>query len=629
MCGINGIIFKNSKIDEKKILSMNELLAHRGPDQSGYIKHNNFLLGHTRLSILDTSSKGFQPMTNDGKYWIAYNGEIYNYRDLKRELVEKNHKFFSETDTEVVLNAFKEWGDGCFKRFNGEWAVAIFNKVEETLTLCRDGIGYKPCYLYEDKEYIAFSSEIKGFSPLKKIELDPANFGINGATLQSTCKTKFDNIEILRHGRILKINLKSLDKEIKRWDYPLKNLPKINSGYIENTKDFYSLLYQSTNIRLNSDVKVGTSLSGGIDSSAIFTLLNTIEKKSLNKNSNLDLNPVIINYDGMKTKEDAVDLVNRYNKKYNIINFKDLNYEKVQNELVSLETSEEFFMQKSIYEHQKNNGIKVSIDGHGADEFLFYPNWIPQTSIDIINNISNLYKTVIKFGKTSTINKFKNIFGIKELFPNHIEFKARLDLNNYFKNYTENSEFDCSYQYIDDDLDSLDNFSYELNYTYLMAYCGWFQFFLNKWDRASMANSVEVRMPFLDENVRLFNLALSGSNKFRKGTTKSILRDAFKDFFPKKIFQQDFKQGLNKQEFKINEKHRNFMMEILSQEKFKSISFFKHSQIIEDFSKNINIPILWELCKHYLMITGFEKSLNNINVLKPSPESFNYLSDTS
>ena len=151
MCGINGIIFKNSKIDENKILSMNELLSHRGPDQSGYIKHKNFLLGHTRLSILDTSSKGFQPMTNDGKYWIAYNGEIYNYRDLKRELVEKNHKFFSETDTEVVLNAFKEWGDDCFRRFNGEWAVAILNKVEETLILCRDGIGYKPCYLYEDK----------------------------------------------------------------------------------------------------------------------------------------------------------------------------------------------------------------------------------------------------------------------------------------------------------------------------------------------------------------------------------------------------------------------------------------------------------------------------------------------
>ena len=206
-------------------------------------------------------------------------------------------------------------------------------------------------------------------------------------------------------------------------------------------------------------------------------MLNIIEKKSLNKNLNLDLNPIIINYNGMKTKEEAKDLVNEYKKKYSIINFKDLNYEKFQDELVSLETPDEFFMQKSIYEYQKNNGVKVSIDGHGADEFLFYPNWIPQISVDLINNISNLYKTVVKFGKTSTINQFKNIFGIKEAFPDYTDFVSKPDLNNYFENYTEKFEFDSSYQYIDDDLNSLDNFSYELSYTYLMAYCGWFQFF--------------------------------------------------------------------------------------------------------------------------------------------------------
>ena len=110
MCGINGIIFKNSKVDKRKILAMNELLKHRGPDQSGYICHNSFLLGHTRLSILDISEKGSQPMTTDGRYWIAYNGEVYNFRDLRKELINKDYKFFSETDTEVVLNSYKEYG---------------------------------------------------------------------------------------------------------------------------------------------------------------------------------------------------------------------------------------------------------------------------------------------------------------------------------------------------------------------------------------------------------------------------------------------------------------------------------------------------------------------------------------
>ena len=279
MCGINGLIFKNSPVDEKKILSMNELISHRGPDQSGYIKHNNLLLGHTRLSILDTSKKGFQPMTADGRFWIIYNGEVYNYKEIKKELINKNYKFYSETDTEVVLNAYKEWGVESFNKFNGEWALAILDKFEETLIICRDGIGYKPCYIFEDNNYLAFSSEIKSFSSIKTLEFNNANLGIHSTTLQSTCKTFYKNIEILRHGRVLKINLKNYNKKIERWDYPLKQLPKINSGYKENVNDFYSLLYQSTKLRLNSDVKVGTSLSGGLDSSAIFALLNTIEKK--------------------------------------------------------------------------------------------------------------------------------------------------------------------------------------------------------------------------------------------------------------------------------------------------------------------------------------------------------------
>ena len=246
MCGINGIIFKNSKVETKKILAMNELLNHRGPDQSGYKIHKNLLLGHTRLSILDTSSKGFQPMTVDGRYWIVYNGEVYNYKEIKKELANKNYKFFSDTDTEVVLNAYKEWGINCFNKFNGEWALAILDNKDDTLLICRDGIGYKPCYIYEDKNYLAFSSEIKSFSPIASLDFNTSNLGINSTSLQSTCNTIFQNVNILRHGRILKIKLQNFNKKYQRWDYPLKNLPKVNAGYKENVDEFYSLLYEST-----------------------------------------------------------------------------------------------------------------------------------------------------------------------------------------------------------------------------------------------------------------------------------------------------------------------------------------------------------------------------------------------
>ena len=625
MCGINGIIFKDQLVDEKKIQEMNELLNHRGPDQSGYIKHNNLLLGHTRLSILDVSKKGSQPMTLDGRFWIVYNGEIYNFKEIKKELINKNYKFFSETDTEVILNAYKEWGDECFNKFNGEWALAILDKVEETLILCRDGIGYKPCYIFEDKNYIAFSSEIKSFLPIKKLEFNSSNLGINSTTLQNTCKTVFNNVDILRHGRILKIDLKKIIKKYIRWDYPLKKLPKTHSGYKENINDFYSLLYKSTKLRLNSDVKIGTSLSGGLDSSAIFSLLNTIENKQVDRNFNLDLNPTIVNYKGMKTKETAINLAKKYERKFEVLEFDDQNFENVQNLLVSLETTEEFFMQQSLYKSQQKRGIKVSIDGHGADEFLWYPGWVPQISVGTLNNITNLYKIVNQFGGTKSINQFKKIFGLKDMVPNNIEFIAQPDLRNHFEDYIEKKEFESSFQYINDDLDDLENFSYEQSFTYLMAYCGWFQFFLNKWDRASMSNSVEVRMPFLDNDVRLFNLALPNNSKFRNENTKSILREAFKDVFPKELYKQSFKQGLNKQNFEISTQHKNFIYEIFNQEEFKKISIFKNKKIMEDLSNNNNLSSLWELCKYYLIQSGFNNKYENINTLRQTSESYNYL----
>ena len=125
MCGINGIINFKSNPNLLDIKIMNQLLQHRGPDGSGEYLFNNVLLGHTRLSIQDLSSKGMQPMSNDNRYWIVFNGEIYNFQALRKELELLNHKFYSDTDTEVILNSFKEWGLGSFQKFNGMWLLNI------------------------------------------------------------------------------------------------------------------------------------------------------------------------------------------------------------------------------------------------------------------------------------------------------------------------------------------------------------------------------------------------------------------------------------------------------------------------------------------------------------------------
>ena len=625
MCGINGIFFKNKKVDSKKIQLMNKILNHRGPDDNGFLSFKNFLLGHTRLSILDLSSKGSQPMSVDNRFWISYNGEIYNYKDIKTELEIKNYKFYSDTDTEVVLNAYKEWGENCFEKFNGEWALAILDTYEEKLIVCRDGIGFKPCFIYEDNEYFSFSSEIKSFSALKNLEFNNSNFGINHLSLQNCCKTIFDNVSILRNGSYLIFDFKTANKTYIRWDRPLRKLPKINAGYKENVAEYFDLLYKATKDRLASDVKIGTSLSGGLDSSAIFSLLNIIDSNLGSHENNLNLNPIIINYNDMKSKSEAIELAKKFQRKFTLLSVEDESIYNVQSLLVSMESTEEYFMQASLYKNQKRRGISVSIDGHGSDEFLGYPSWIPNISVDYLNNIINLKDTIEKFGDTKKINQFNRIFGIGNAKLNKVSFNTNSKIKNLLTDFVNVSEFDNSYQIINDDLDDLENFTYSLSYTYLNSYCGWFQFFLNKWDRASMSNSVEVRMPFLDNEVRLFSLALSSEMKFKNNNTKTILRDAFKDIFPKSILNQNFKQGLKKQEFKNHENYLNFVKEVVQNKDFKNFTDLKYSKILSDLNNKQNLDIIWEICKYYLLFDGFRNISNNTYLTGEMLEKNNYL----
>ena len=626
MCGINGIIFKKSKTDFSKIIKMNALLDHRGPDDRGFINHKNLLLGHTRLSIIDTSNLGSQPMSVDGRYWIIYNGEIYNYKTLKEELIFKKYKFYSNSDTEVVLNAYKEWGVDSFQKFNGEWSFAILDKKHNEVIICRDGIGYKPCYIFENNNFFAFSSEIKPFYVLENtIEFDKNNLGINFTTLNNCSKTIFKHVNQLTQGRYLKINLNNLEKRIFRWDYPLKNLPKINSGFRENVNDYFDLLYESTKLRLNSDVKTGTSLSGGLDSSSIFTLMNLIQKKENLIEDDLDLNPIIMDYEEMKTKEDAVQLSQKFKRNYQIVDFKKMTADKTMDLVSSLEVVEEYFMQFELYKKQKEKGIKVSLDGHGADEFLGYPNWIPELSVDIYNSIANNFKILTKFGKTQNINKFKRLFGLGEQEIATIPFRSVPNLDYGFKGYLHTGNFDGSYQIINDDLEDLENFPYELSFTYLMSYCGWFQFFLNKWDRASMSNSVEVRMPFLDNDVRLFGLALSSSNKLKNGFTKTVLREAFKEYFPKSMYTQQFKQGLTIQNIDYDEKTINLISEIINETEFRESNIFNFKNINDDFINKQNLDKIWLLCKYFLMINGFKNRYDSINIDLKAKEKSNLL----
>ena len=628
MCGINGIVFKKPVIDFEKIIQMNNILQHRGPDFQGSISFKNLLIGHTRLSILDTSSKGNQPMSNDGRFWIVYNGEVYNYLELKDELIEKGYKFYSSSDTEVILCAFKEWGIKCFERFNGEWSLAILDKKEEKLIITRDGIGYKPCYIYEDSNYFAFSSEIKPFYCLyQNLEFNLTNFGVSGETLSYNCKTIFKNITQLIPGRVLEINLNSNEKKLIRWDFPLSRLPKTSSNYKENKEQYFELLKRATKLRLRSDVAIGTSLSGGLDSSAIFSILNLLKKENHDLKK-LNLNPIIMDYKEMKSKDEALELVKLYEKESLIIHDKEEDLENTKKIISKLEVIEEFYMQYNLYKSQNERGIKVSIDGHGADEFLGYPQFYAEYSVDIFNNMINNYNSVKKYGGPKSFLRVKNLFGLKDSVPKKINFAATPDTKNYFSDYIETAEFKNNSLIIEDDLDDLKNFSYSLSFTYLISYCGWFQFFLNKWDRAAMSNSIEIRMPFLDNNVRLFSLALGTEHKIRNQKSKSILRDSLEKYIPKSIIEQDFKQGLSQHKFnQENPRYKNLINKIINERTFTQNNSWDSNKILKDFESNNNQNIIWRICKSHLMLEGFKDCyLSNKNILD-SKEKFNHLTN--
>ena len=166
MCGISGIVDKNNNsVSREKIQKINNLANHRGPDGEGYYLGNNFAIGHRRLSIIDLSSSGAQPMTYLDNYVITYNGEIYNYKELKIELSDQGYTFHSKTDTEVILASYDCWGKNCVKKFNGMWAFTIFDKRKNILFCSRDRFGIKPFYFYQNKDFFVFGSEIKQLLP--------------------------------------------------------------------------------------------------------------------------------------------------------------------------------------------------------------------------------------------------------------------------------------------------------------------------------------------------------------------------------------------------------------------------------------------------------------------------------
>lgn len=592
MCGINGIIDFANSIPSELIHLMNKNLEHRGPDGNGFIRFDNLHLGHTRLSIQDLSEKGQQPMSNDGIVWIIFNGEVYNFKEIRNELEAKNYKFYSNTDTEVILNSYKEWGDSCFLKFNGMWALSIYDKNKKELILSRDRYGVKPCYLYNQNQRFIFSSEIKPILSATNDDIDPNKRLLREVLLERYFTTAYKNINILEPGHLLKINLNSRKIEKKRWWNGLENLAEINPNKKKIIEELKNRLDQAINLRLISDVKIATSLSGGLDSSIIFSELNEKKSKIVN------LNPFIVKYKGNITYDKAIKFAEKLNKSPTIVDGeKVLNFDEILSIFGSIEKKEFYSKQIELYKAQKLNGFKVSIDGHGADECLGgYVDNLKDISISLHNNLVDSFKSIYEIEGSNLDNILKKNYLTK------LDYNINTFVDNFFD--IENSNFVYANpkadlqasQSILDDLINLKNFDFSFQSLYIKSNFGFLQWLLNKWDRASMRNSVEIRSPYLDWNFFQYALCIPGYLKVHEGRNKAILRDAFLNKIPNEIIYDKKKQGL------IVNSEINYTDVILNNalddSAFKDSSSWDSKKIIQDIkNKSLDPANLKEITK--------------------------------
>ena len=276
MCGISGFLHydKLRTASSATIKKMNDVLSHRGPDGEGFYIENNLALGHRRLSIIDLNT-GEQPMySDDGKIVLVFNGEIYNYLELKEELVKLGHNFSTTSDTEVIINAYKTWGTDCQNHFNGMWAFALWDDTKKTLFISRDRIGEKPLYYSNFDNTFIFGSEIKAITAYgvpKKPRVELTGLYLILSFIPAPY-TFFEHIHQLMPGRFLLINEEGI-KEKTYWTLPDISEKDIIKNKVFIEKEFASLFNDSVKIRMRSDVSFGAFLSGGLDSSCVVSTM--------------------------------------------------------------------------------------------------------------------------------------------------------------------------------------------------------------------------------------------------------------------------------------------------------------------------------------------------------------------
>jgi asparagine synthase (glutamine-hydrolysing) len=596
MCGIVGLIsVKGRKLSEDSIKPLTELISHRGPNDAGHFIDENLALGHRRLSILDLSSDGHQPMHYMERYTIIFNGEIYNYIELRSQLIEKGYRFKSKTDTEVIMAAYDHWKEDCLHQFNGMWAFAIFDKLENKLFCSRDRFGVKPFYYFQKGDLFAFASEIKAFTALpgwapriqKENMIDFLVYGI----FNHRDEVLFKDVYQLRGGHKLVFNLNSNSYQITKW-YDLENrITEFKGSFDEAKTEFHNLFSDSVKLRLRSDVKVGSCLSGGLDSSSIVGVVND----QLKLQGNAEIQNTVSSCFAEK-KFDEQNFIDAVVEKTNVKAHKiypDFDqlfslFEKITWHQDNPLASASSFAQWCVFEKAKHENLIVMLDGQGADEILAgYSSFFDANLISLFREGSwGRFTSELRANrKLHGMSSAKSLTSIlKSLIPVPI-FRALTSFKNRKQFSWLKTEHPGHPFHGGSALASIKDYSLQqIFFTSLPM-------LLHNEDRNSMAFSVESRVPFLDYRLVEFTLGLPSSFKILEGKTKFILREALGRYLPDSVKNRTDKMGfVTPEQLWIAKNQTRFESEL----KEASTMFgdlVDASVLISDFRKDIQTGI--------------------------------------
>jgi asparagine synthase (glutamine-hydrolysing) len=543
MCGIAGIYnFKtNKEVSPVQLEAMCKVIDYRGPDGHGYFYDDEIALGHRRLTIIDTNERSNQPMqTSDREFTICYNGEVYNYVELKEQLLERNAEFRTTSDTEVILQLYREQGADCLKSLNGMFAFAVWDKVNKEFFLARDRVGIKPLFYTMTEDGIVFGSEIKSL-----LEIEGVSKQVNPKLIDSymsvgycpTNETLFKGIYKLEPGHSLTI--KNGQVEIKKyWDMEFsKHEDKGEDYYINKTRELFE---DAVNIQLRSDVPLGVFLSGGIDSSAVVAMMKKLDVKDIKTFSVAwDYGD---NFNETKYARQVSEQFGTDHTEYfmSADDFKDFlpDYIRHMDEPVTEAAA------ISLYYLAKKTKEKVTVvlSGEGADEvYGGYP-------IYKYMHVVEQYKRIPKFIRKPILNPLLRLMGTKwakyadlsekpisesysgvsfyedgaknRLYTDKFSEQAKRysNTNNIkpYYDYTEGEDLQTQMQYLDVKTWLVDDL-------------------LIKADRMSMAASLELRVPFLDHRFLEFSASMPSEYRFKGYENKYILKKAMEGFLPDEI----------------------------------------------------------------------------------------------